>query len=59
MVQGGSSPGLAAETFQHLWILGHIVGEELERDEASKLSVFGLIDDAHAAAAKLLHNPVM
>src|SRR4029077_2044761 len=59
MVQGRSCTCFAAETFQCLRILGHIFGEKLQRNEAPKLGVLSLIDDAHAAAAEFLANAVV
>src|SRR5437899_8124513 len=59
MVQGGSSTGLAAKTFQCLWLLCHIVGQEFESNKATKVGVLGLINDPHTAAAQLLYDPVL
>jgi hypothetical protein len=59
MVECGSGPGLAAETFQGLRIVGDVVRKELESDEASELGVFGLVNQAHAAAAQLLQDAVV
>ena len=39
--------------------MGNIFGQEFERDEATKLGVLGLVDDAHAPAAELLDDAVM
>ncbi len=59
VVQGGSSLRLALKASQRLGIAGHLVGQELERHEAVEARVFGLVDDAHAAATQLLDYPVM
>ncbi len=59
MVQGRSGLGLAAEALQCLAVLGEIVGQKLQGDEAAEAGVFGLVDDAHAAAAELFDDPVM
>ena len=40
-------------------ILGKVVGKEFECDEAAETRVFGLVDDAHAAPAELLDDPIM
>jgi hypothetical protein len=40
-------------------ILGHLLVKELQGDGALKLEVFGFIDDTHATAAELFHDPVM
>ena len=59
MIQGGGRFGFAAETLQGLMILGEIVGEEFESDEAPETGVLGFVDDTHPAAAEFLHDPVM
>ena len=38
---------------------GQLVRQELERHLAAEARVFGLVDDAHAAAADLLEDPVV
>ena len=58
MVQRGSSLRLALKASQRLGIAGHFVGQELERHEAVEARVFGLVDNAHAAA-QLFHYPEM
>src|ERR1700690_2747929 len=59
MVQGGSSAGFAAETFQCLWVLRYIVRQELQRDKPAKRDILGLIDYTHPAAAELLDDTVV
>ena len=59
MVQRRSRAGFAAETFERLGILRSIVREKLESDETSELSVLGLIDDTHPAAAKQFGDAVV
>ena len=59
MIQGGGCLGLAAEALQSLMILGEVVGEKFESDEAAEAGVLGFVDDAHSAAAKLLDDSVM
>jgi hypothetical protein len=39
--------------------LRHIFGEKLQRDEAPKLGVLGLVHNAHAAAAKFFKDTVV
>src|SRR5207249_8670226 len=51
VIERGSSASLAAETFERLSILGQVIRQKLERDKAAELGVFGLIHDAHPAAA--------
>ena len=59
MVQSRSRTRFAAETFQCLLILRHIFGEKLQRKEAPKLGVLGLVHNPHAAAAEFLDNAVV
>ena len=59
MVQGGGGFGFAAETLERLAVLGDVFREEFQGDEAIEAGVFGLVDDAHAAAAQLFNNAVV
>ena len=59
MIQGRSRPRLPAESLQGLHIPGHIVGEELQGDEATEFSVLGLVHDTHTPTAKLLDDAVV
>ena len=59
MVEGGSSPGFAAEALQRLVILRQVFGKKLERNVATEAEVFGLIDNTHPASAQLLEDFVM
>ena len=59
MIQCGSSLGLALKTGDRLRVMGHVLGEELERDQAVELQVLSFVHDAHAAAAQLLEDPVV
>ena len=59
VVQGGCGPRLAAEAFERLRVLGKVVGQELEGDEAAKLCVLGLVDDTHPAAPEPLNDAVV
>ena len=47
------------ESVQGLRVLGHFVGQEFQGDEAPKLGVLGLVDDAHPAAAQFLDDAVV
>ena len=49
MVEGRGGARLAAEAFQRLRVLRHVIGQELQSHEAAKFSVFGLVDDTHPA----------
>ena len=59
MVEGRSGARLAAEALQGLGIVGDIIGQELQGDKTMQPGVFRLVDDAHAAAAKLLDDAVV
>src|SRR5262249_23169199 len=59
MIQRGSRSGLAPEALQRVWVLRQIFGKKLDGYEASKLKVFGLEHDTHAAATDFLDNSVM
>src|SRR5208282_3171617 len=48
MVEGGRSPGLAAETLERLAVSGYIFRDEFEGDEAVEATVFGFVYDSHA-----------
>ena len=41
----------AAEAFQRLRVLGHVIGQELERNETAEFGVLGLVNYAHTTAA--------
>ena len=59
MVKGGSGAGLTPETLQCLRILRDIVGKKFKGDKSTQGDVFGLINHAHAAAAKFLDDAVV
>jgi hypothetical protein len=59
MVQGGGSSGLAAKTLEGLRVAGHLLGQELQGDKTAQVGVFGLVNDAHAAAAELFDDAVV
>ena len=59
MVEGGSGTSFAAETLQSLRVLGYVIQQEFQRDEAPKLGVLGLVDDAHPATAEFLDDAVV
>jgi hypothetical protein len=47
------------EAFQRLLMLRELFGKELKGYETVEMSILGLIDHAHAAAAELFENAVM
>ena len=59
MIEGRGGPSFPAEAFQDLRVSRHFVGQELQGDRAAKISVFGLVDDTHAAATQLLDDAVV
>ncbi len=59
MVEGGSSAGFAAETFQCLWVLRQFVWQEFQGDEPTKRDVLGLVHHAHTAATEFLDDAVV
>ena len=59
MVESGRGARFALETAEGLRILGDFVGKKLKRDEAAEFQVFGFVDHAHAAAAKLFDDAVV
>jgi hypothetical protein len=40
-------------------VLGKLLRKEFQADKATQPNVLGLIDDPHATATQLFHNPVM
>ena len=59
MVESGRGAGLAAETFEGLRVLGKILGQEFEGDEAAEFGVFRLVNHAHAATAEFFDDAVV
>jgi hypothetical protein len=59
VVQPGRRSGLDPKPFNGLPIAGEVFGNELEGDLSSKPGVVGPIDDAHAAGAELIDDPIV
>src|ERR1700690_726368 len=59
MAQRRSRFSLAPETTDGLWIVSNIIGQEVEGHKAMQAHVLGLVNDAHASAAKFFHNAVV
>jgi hypothetical protein len=59
MVQSRSGLRLPLKAAKGLRILGDVIGQKLEGNEAVQPDVLGLIDSTHAAAAHLLQHAVM
>ena len=58
VVERRSGTSFAPEAFQCLWILGYIIGQELESHETPELGVLGLINHPHAAATELFNDAI-
>jgi hypothetical protein len=59
VIQRRGCTRFAAETLEHLRIVGHVVGEKLQRNEAAESSVLGSVHNPHTAFAQLFDNAVM
>src|SRR5262249_31440960 len=59
MIDCGGRACFPAEALECVGFLNHIRREELERDAPAESGVFGLIHQAHSAAAKLAENAVL
>ena len=59
MVQGGSGARLATKALEGRRVLRQFLRQKLQRDEPAELDVFGLVDDAHPATAKLAQDAVV
>src|ERR1019366_1590251 len=59
MVQSGSGSRFAAKAFDRLKVLGHIVRQELQGDEAAQFGVLSLVDHTHPAAAEPFNDAVV
>src|SRR5208282_5796336 len=59
VIQGRSGLGFALKASKSLGIAGEIFGKKLKGDEAVEASVFGFVDDAHAAATELLDDAIV
>ena len=59
MIERGCSARFAAESLDRQSVLGNIVRKEFQRDTPAEPRVFGLIDNAHSAAAEFFLNVVV
>src|SRR5690349_18421105 len=59
MRERGSSACFAQKPFEGLRVAAAVLGKEFESYPAAKSGVLRLIDDTHAARAKLAENPVV
>jgi hypothetical protein len=58
VLERGRGARLALEPLERLRVRGNVLGEELQGDLAPESQVLGAVNDAHAAAAELLDDPV-
>ena len=59
MVQGGGGTRLAQEALDGRGVFGAAILQEFQRDAPAQSGVFGFVDEAHAAAAKLAKNAIV
>src|SRR3979411_2629109 len=59
MVQLRGCPRLTLETLQRFGVAHKVLGDELERNVASQLDVFGLVDYAHTTAPQLSQDAIV
>ena len=59
MVQSRRRTRFAAEAFERLRVVRHVIGQELQGNKAAEFGVFGLIDHTHAAPAEFLDDAVV
>ena len=59
MIEGGCGVTFALEATKRLRIIGEVIREKLEGNEAVEASVLGLVDHAHTTAAELLDDAVV
>lgn len=59
MIQRGRRLGFAAEAFERLGIVGHVVWKEFEGDKTLEAGVFGFVHHAHTPTAKFFENFIM
>src|ERR1700693_1280616 len=59
MVESGGRLRLSLETGQGLGVFRDVLGQELQRDKATELGVFSLVDHTHSAAAELLNDAIV
>src|SRR5215831_746938 len=59
VVQCGGSLSFSLEAAESLWVLGDIVGQELQSDSATKVGVLRFVNDTHSPATQFLYDAVM
>ena len=59
MIERGGSEGFPLKSFTGGRIVLHLSGQELQRDMAMQLEVFGLVDHTHPAATELREDAIV
>ena len=59
MIERRSRASFAPETFERDGIFRDIIRKELQRNRTAEIHILGFVNDAHAAAAEFLENPVV
>src|SRR5664279_4096144 len=59
VIQSGCRTSFAAKALDCLRVLRNIVGQKFQGNVAAEASVFGFVDDTHAAAAEFFHHEVV
>src|SRR5215471_5618485 len=59
MIQCGSCSCFSPEAFESLQVVGKMFREELQRDEAAQIGIFGFVNHTHSSAAELFENAVV
>ena len=59
VIERRSSTRFVAEALERLRVSRQFIGKEFQSEEAAKLGVLGLVDDAHAPATQLLDDAVV
>jgi hypothetical protein len=59
MIERRGDAGFATETVERFGMRGELARQELQRDVPAEAHIFGAIDDAHAAAAQPVDDPIV
>ncbi len=59
VIERGRGFGFPLKAGQCLWVFGHIIRKEFERDKALEFNVVGLENDTHTATTEFLDNAIV
>ncbi len=59
MVEGGGCPGFASKALQCLGVLGHVLGQKLQRHRAPQHRIFRSINHTHPTARDLFEHTIV